>query len=64
MLHISHSAAASAVRRIESDVESRYAPHLAQAGFLRRAWLRYRMRRELARRLESLAPRLPYLILK
>jgi hypothetical protein len=46
----------AARERVIADVRASYAAALAHPSLLRRALARYQMRREIARRLEALAP--------
>jgi len=46
----------AARERAIADVRASYAAALSQGSLLRRALARYQMRREIARRLEALAP--------
>jgi hypothetical protein len=43
--------------RIRREVEARYAPRLAEAGFLQRLRLRITIHREIQRELERIAPK-------
>jgi hypothetical protein len=51
---------ADRLRRIESEIRGQYAPRLLRANLLWRFVLQARMRREIADRLEKLAPVLVY----
>lgn len=42
--------------QLQAEIAAAYAPRLAAASWPRRLWLRWQMRRELAVRLERLAP--------
>ena len=43
-------------RRIKEEVRAKYAEELASSGFLRRLVIRYRIRREVGRMLDKIAP--------
>ena len=45
------------IERIRREVRARYADQMAAAGFFRRLWLRVRIRREIERQLNKIAPR-------
>ena len=52
-----HGRARSAnIDQVTDEVKQRYAPALASAGFLKRLLLRWRMRKEIAKRMQQLAP--------
>ena len=44
-------------RRVEDEVRAKYATDLARASVLRRLLIRYRIHREVGRRLDEIAPR-------
>ena len=50
-------ARAAAMERVRAEVQRRFAPELARAGFWRRWALRLHLRREIQRRMEQIAPR-------
>ena len=47
---------------IDERIRSYYEPQIAKAGFIRRAYLRFRMNEELRAEVEKLAPRIARLL--
>ncbi len=47
----------ASINRVRADVQREFSEALAQAGFLRRIFLRVQMNREINRRMREIAPR-------